>query len=179
MNLNFLTESNIYIYLFIFFGKIFEVTIATVRMVLINRGEKKKGSIVAFFEAVIWIFVTGTVLAGFKDDLIKVALYCVSFAIGNYLGSWLEAKLAIGLNTIQVITPDDQTGLELTKILREDGLGVTLIDSEGKQGKKKLLLVHLQRSRVPKTLKIIKEYAPGSVVTASDVRSLRGGFIKK
>ncbi|NLZ72762.1 MAG: hypothetical protein GX905_02945, partial [Bacteroidales bacterium] len=70
--MDFLQEGGFLVYLFIFVGKILEVTVSTVRVVLINRGEKEKGAIIAFFEILLWLFITGTVLAGFQDDIIRV-----------------------------------------------------------------------------------------------------------
>lgn len=60
--LKFLQSDSIWIYFIIFFGKITEVTFATLRIVLINRGERVKGSLVALIEVFLWIYVTGTVL---------------------------------------------------------------------------------------------------------------------
>jgi uncharacterized protein YebE (UPF0316 family) len=53
--MNFLTESSVWIYFFIFFGKILEVAVSTVRLVLINRGERVKGSVLAFFDILLWV----------------------------------------------------------------------------------------------------------------------------
>ena len=95
--MDFLAESSIWIYLFIFFGKILEVAVSTVRLVLINRGERVKGSILAFFDILLWVLITGTVLVGFQKDWIRLLIFAAAFAIGNYLGSWIEDKLAPGM----------------------------------------------------------------------------------
>ena len=94
---DFLTKPSVWMYLFIFFGKIVEVAVATVRIVLINRGERVKGSITAFFEVSLWLVVTGTVLAGFQEDILRCVIFALAFALGNYAGSWIESKLAFGL----------------------------------------------------------------------------------
>ena len=80
--MDFLMENNIWVYLFIFFGKILEVSVSTVRLVLINRGERTKGSILAFFDILLWVLITGTVLAGFQNDWIRLVIFAAAFAIG-------------------------------------------------------------------------------------------------
>jgi hypothetical protein len=92
----FLTHPSVWVYLLIFFGKILEVTIATVRMVLINRGERVKGSIVAFFEISLWLFITGTVLSGFTErlDILRLLVFGVAFSLGTTLApGWRASSL--------------------------------------------------------------------------------------
>lgn len=71
----FLLGTGIWVYIVIFVGKIIEVTCATIRMVLINRGEKTMGSVVAFFEIVLWIYIASAVIIGIKDDVFKALAY--------------------------------------------------------------------------------------------------------
>lgn len=177
--MEFLQHPSIWLYLFIFFGKILEVSVSTVRMVLINRGERLKGSITGFFEVSLWIVVTGTVLVGFQEDLLRCLIFAIAFAIGNYVGSWLEGKLAFGLSSIQVIINKDEAADGLVQELRDSGFGVTIMEGEGKAGTREILLLHLKRKRIPAAMALIKARLNSAVVTVNDVRVINGGFIKK
>jgi len=177
--MDFLAKGSIGLYLFIFFGKILEVTVSTVRVVLINRGEKEKGAIIAFFEILLWLFITGTVLAGFQEDIIRVIVFALAFAIGNYLGSWLEGKLAFGLCSIQVIVSNNDQSRELIDILRANDFAVTLLRGQGKDGERDLMLLHLLRKRIPKAVEIVKSHLGNAVIIVNDVKTLHGGYIKK
>ena len=143
--MDFLSQPSIWVYLFIFFGKVIEVSVSTVRIVLINRGERMKGSIIAFFEVSLWLLITGTVLVGFKEDIIRCFVFALAFAIGNYIGSWLEGRLAFGLCSIQVIVSKDDVAQDLAKDLRSNDFAVTVLEGEGKSGKRELLVLHLKR----------------------------------
>ena len=177
--MEFLYKSNIGIYLFIFFGKILEVTISTIRIVLINRGERLKGMFLAFFEILLWLFVTGTVLAGFQQDIIRCFIFALAFASGNYLGSWLEDKLAFGLCSIQVIVPQSDKSQELAIKLREQNFALTTIEGKGKDGERELMFLHIKRKRIRQAVEIIKENLENAVIVVNDVKVLHGGFIKK
>lgn len=177
--MDFFTTPSIWLYLFVFFGKIIEVTVATVRIVLINRGERLMGSIIAVFEVSIWLVVTGTVLADFQHDLMKCLVFALAFACGNYLGSWLEAKLAFGLGSIQIIAPDNDGTNRLIDELRDNDFAVTVVEGEGKDGKREILILHLKRKRIPAALKVVKQRLGDAVVTVNDVRVVNGGYIKK
>jgi len=177
--MGFLHNTGIWIYFIIFFGKILEVTVATVRVVLINRGEKKIGSFIAFFEILIWLFVTGTVLEGFQEDILRVVVFAVAFAIGNYLGSWMENKLAFGLSSIQVIVPNNEQSHKLLDDLRQSEFAVTIIKGQGKDGERDLMVLHLLRKRIPEALEIIHSHLENAVIIINDVKTLKGGYIKK
>ena len=178
---DFLAQPSVWVYLLIFFGKILEVTIATLRMVLINRGERVKGSIVAFFEISLWLFITGTVLSGFTEqlDIIRLLVFGAAFSLGNYFGSWLEGKLAFGLSSIQVIVPCDGACSTLVDELRDSGFAVTVLEGQGKDGAREVLILHLKRKRIPAAIAIVKTRLDNAMITVNDVRVANGGFIKK
>ncbi len=177
--MSFLNEGSLGLYLFIFFGKIIEVAVSTVRLVLINRGERLKGSVIAFFEIILWLIVTGTVLSGFQDDLMRCVVFAVAFAIGNYAGSWLEDKLAFGVCSVQVIVPECEESHKLTAKLRENNFAVTVVAGCGKDGVRELLILHVKRKRIPQAVDIIKAQNKNAVIVVSDTKTIRGGFIKK
>ncbi len=175
--MEFLVSNSVWVYFIIFFGKITEVTFATLRIVLINRGERTKGSIVALIEVLLWIFITGTVIVGFQNAPLKAVVFSIAFALGTYLGSWLESKLAVGLSTIKIITSEDPTALLQT--LRNSNLAVTVLAAEGKDGHRNVLEIYLKRARINATVKLINSCIENSVITLTDVKVLKGGYIRK
>ena len=97
----------ILIYLAIFTAKLVEVALATIRNVLINRGEKLFGALIGFVEVMIWIIVVSTVLATLTEDPLRVLVYCLAFSCGNYVGVIIEGKLALGTACIQVMIAEE------------------------------------------------------------------------
>jgi len=177
--MDFLTGDSIGLYFVIFFGKIAEVTVATLRIVLINRGERTKAAFIAFVEILLWITITGTVLAGFQSNFLKIIVFAFAFALGNWIGSWLENTIALGLSTIQLIINDFSILQHLLDELRANNVAVTVLDGEGRNGSNKVLLIHLRRKRITQIVRLVNKIAPYSMITASDVKVLHGGFIKK
>ena len=177
--MGFLQQSSIWVYLFIFFGKIIEVSVSTVRMVLINRGERLKGALIAVIEILLWLFITGTVLTGFQSDPWKIVVFAAAYALGNYLGSWWEDKLAFGLSSVQVITPDNEQSGHLVGLLRETGFAVTTIKGKGKDGQRELMLLHIKRKRIPEAVGLIRQEMDNAVIVVNDSKVIHGGFIRK
>lgn len=177
--MDFLAISGFWAYFFIFFGKICEVTIGTLRNVLINRGERVKGAIFAFIEILLWITITGTVLTGFQEDILRVLVFAIAFSLGNYMGSLLEEKLAFGLSSLQVIVPEGNISQELVKDLRSHNFAVTIVKGEGKDGNRNLLYLHIKRKKIPFAISIIHSYVENAVIIVNDVKVARGGYIMK
>ncbi len=57
-------------------------------------------SLLAVIEIIIWLIVTSTVLNGFQTDPIRIVFYAAAFGMGNFIGSWLDEKLAFGLSLV-------------------------------------------------------------------------------
>jgi uncharacterized protein YebE (UPF0316 family) len=177
--MDFLKDAGAWIYVVIFFGKILEVTVSTLRVVLINRGERLKGSFIALFDIIIWLFITGTVLEGFKEDPLRMLVFAFAFAIGNYLGSWLEDKLAFGLSSVQVIVPESDASRILAESLRNHHFAVTMLKGTGKDGNREILLLHLKRKRIAEAVELVNSEFKEAVIVVSDSKVVSGGYIAK
>ena len=171
--------STIWVYLFIFFGKILEVSFGTLRIVLISRGERTVGALIAVIEITLWLVIASSVLTGFKDDFLKGIVYAVAFACGNYIGSWLDELLAFGLSSMQVVLPDLASAKEAEACLREKGFGMTTIDVHGRDNDRSMLIMTMQRKRLPEALAILEKQCNGAVVTVTDIKTQRGGYLER
>lgn len=161
--------------LLIFFAKITEVALTTIRTVYITKGEKLYGSLIGFVEVIIWLNVVGVVLVNIQENPAKMIVYALGFSCGNYVGCIIEEKLAVGLLTINTIT-SGADGEKLAEILREKNIGVTIINAEGINEDKKMLIIHVKRKRKQEVIKIIANTKINAVTTINDVRTVYGGY---
>lgn len=86
------------IYLSIFVFKIIEDALATLRLIVVSNGKKVLGAFLQFICTTIWVLLTGTVLVNFTEDYFKIVAFALGAFIGSYMGSFIEEKLAIGIN---------------------------------------------------------------------------------
>lgn len=93
-------------YLLIFFARVCDVTLSTVRMILVVRGKRYPAAAIGLVEASIYITALGRVMRNI-DDPLKVLAYGLGFASGTLLGSWVEERLALGHVTLEVIPPEE------------------------------------------------------------------------
>ncbi len=164
----------IILYIIIFVVKIIEVGMATVRIVLITKGEKFKGSVIGFVEVIIWVVLTATVLVDVTNDPMKVVVYALAFAFGNYFGSITENKLAIGTVKIEAIV-NKLAGKKISIALRELGYGVTATDAYGKDNRKEIIFMHVPRKQMHTAIKHLRQFQEDVMITVNDIRPVYGG----
>lgn len=160
-------------YLLIFFARVLDISLATIRMIMVVRGKRIQAALIGFMEALIFVVVFSRVL-NHMDDPINVLMFASGFATGNYVGMWVEEKMALGNIIVQAITPTHYQ--DLTESLRAEGFGVTIVQGYGIKGINNLLNITLQRKRMNKLMRIIDDYDKQIFVTVTDARAIRGGY---
>ncbi len=118
--------------LIVFFARICDVSIGTVRTIVTVQGRTMIAFVLAVFEIIIWIGVASTVISQVKDQSILIIFYALGYATGNVLGIKLEGKLAFGLTILRIICREKADAI--TSKLRELGQPVTKFTGEGMKG---------------------------------------------
>lgn len=162
-------------YVVIFLAKIVEVSLQTIRVVLITRGERLIGAIIGFFEVVIWIVIVGNVISDITADPFKAVVYAFGFAFGNYVGSLIEEKLGIGMSEVQAIVLKEH-GASLAEAVRESGFAVTVVEGQGKNFPRNILFMYIRRKRVSELVEVIQSNQSNAVITISEAKPVYGGF---
>jgi len=163
-------------YLFIFGARIMDVSLATIRMLMVVQGRRKYAAIIGFFEVIIYIVALGKVVNGLSNPGNLLA-YALGFASGNYIGSYIEEKIALGNLTAQVILNDNDQSI--VDELRENGFGVTVIEGQGKEGPKNLLTIMLKRKDLSKLHNLLAAHDKGVFITVSTTKLISGGYLSK
>lgn len=154
--------------LLIFCARICDVSIGTVRYILISRGFKQIAPIFGFFEVIIWLLAIGQVMGNITNPICYIA-YGGGFAAGTYIGMVIEERLKLGLSIIRLITA--RPAHEFVTRLRHLGYGVTNIPAYGSHGEVTLIFLVVKRARIPHLIQLIREFNPDSFFTIEDVRS--------
>lgn len=162
----------------IFFSKVIEVTISTVRTILMNKGYRKLSSILSLFEILLWVFIASTVINGIQEQPLKGVVYALGFATGIYCGSLVENRLAFGKVMLQVIV-SQKISAEVIQTLRDQGYGVTHMNAMGKDSEKTILMIMINRRSKEKVVSMIYAIDQKAVIFSNDSTALKGGYIQK
>lgn len=176
--IGFLTSVKWWILLFIFCAKLLEVSISTVRVILVQRGFRKLGALLSFFEVLIWVFVAANVIDDVSTYPLKGIIYALGFAAGVALGSFLEGKLAFGKVLLQVIVPP--TSVEpIGALIHSRKIGMTAIKGKGFNSDRMILMIFVERNQAPEIIEQIKALDAQAMVGVSDVSNVHGGFLPR
>lgn len=159
----------------IFMARVSDVSIGTLRIILISRGNRFIAPLLGFAEVLIWLLAITQIMKNLNNVASYVA-YGSGFAFGNYVGIWLEGKLAIGLQAIRIITHNQLHSLPM--ILRDEGFAVTTVKAMGSKGPVNIIFTVVNRKYVKQVLDITRVLEPKAFVTIEDVRSSFAGFFK-
>ncbi|MDN7023546.1 DUF2179 domain-containing protein [Methanoculleus sp. FWC-SCC1] len=156
----------------IFFARICDVTVGTMRIIFISRGMKLIAPVLGFIEVFIWIVAIGQIFQDVTNPVNYFA-YAGGFAAGNYIGMVIEERLAMGLTLVRIITQRDATNL--ISHLRGSGYGVTVIDAQGKIGPGKIIFTVIKRKNIPAVVDAVHQYNPKAFYSIEDVRNAYEG----
>jgi uncharacterized protein YebE (UPF0316 family) len=171
--------------IFIFFARIMDVTLGTLRIISLSRGWKQLAPLLGFVEVFIWVVAISQLVRNLTHFSSYLA-YAAGFAAGNYIGMWIEEKMALGTFTVRIFAVYE--GEELSKRLAEAGFGVTVLDGRGAGGPVKVLFTIIHRRELEQVEEIIHAVNPKMFYSVEEVRAANQGvfhpnrrrqFIKK
>ena len=173
---NFLTSVHPLELAIILFSKIIEVSISTLRIILISKGYRREGTMLSFVEVLLWTFIASRVITGIATAPIKGIVYSIGFSIGVYIGSRIEAFIAMGRVLIQTIVSEENS-IPITKSLRDKGYAVTTMDAKGRDSQKAVLLIFANRKGKEEIIGEIQQLDKNAMIITNDVSTLHGGTI--
>lgn len=173
---DFFTSTPLVELLLIMVLKAIEVSMGTLRHILVNKGYRKQGASIAFFEIILWVFIASRVITGFGDAPIKGIFYSGGYAMGVFIGSLIENKLAFGKILIQTISCEEKASL-IADTLRGMGYGVTTVPAMGKDDKRVLLMVFTNRRGKEIIIDSIHQIDNEAMIVTNEVTTLQGGYV--
>jgi len=150
----------------VFFMRVIDVSINTVRIVVVMRGQIRLAALLGFFESLSWITAASLVFANLGNPVRAVA-FAAGFATGVLVGGFVERRLAMGTAFVRVVAPLDTD--QVAPRLREEGFPVTVINAEGRDGEVRLSFMVIPRKRINQALATVHEINPEAFVTVEEV----------
>jgi len=157
----------------IFFLRVGDMTLDTIRLLFVVRGKKGLAWALGFFQALIFVIAISSVLENLENPL-NILAYAAGFATGNVVGMWIEEKLAIGYTQFTIIS--STRGAAIAEQIRAAGFAVTELSARGRDGTVNVLQVNIRRKETSNLETIVLEADPEAFVTVEEVRPVRRGF---
>lgn len=160
----------------IFFVRILDVSLGTVRTIMTVKNKNLIASVIGFVEITVWFLVVKEALNTDNNSIFIVFSYALGFSTGTYIGGLISNRYIKGYMSVQVISDKYD---KLVSVLRENGFGVSTINIKGKDTDKVMLLIQINSSSLDKLKSIINKCDSKAFVIINETKYVQNGFIKR
>ena len=160
----------------IFFGRVIDVTLGTLRVIFVSKGAKNIAPFVGFFEVLIWIIIISQIFAR-ANDWIAYLSFAAGYATGSYVGIMIEKRIAYGVVLCRIYTQKD--GMELVQKLNKMNFGATKIHGEGSVHQVSIIESVINRNQMEPLERLLIGFDPNIFYVVEDVRTRQNGIFAK
>ncbi|MFD1926649.1 DUF2179 domain-containing protein [Sporosarcina siberiensis] len=152
------------------------VSLFTLRVILVIKGYRVVASFLSMAE--VFVYLMGlTIVLDNLDNPVNIAAYCLGWGMGVFLGSKIEARLALGYIVFDVVV--DSLEIEIPMKIREQGYGVTSWVADGKDGQRLVIKILAKRNYEKKLRDLVISLSPKAFIISYEPNKMNGGFLLK
>lgn len=161
----------------IFFARILDVSLGTLRTVITVKGKSLYASLVGFIEIFVWFLIVKEALNTNETSIWIAVAYSLGFATGTFIGGILSQKLITGNLSVQIIT--NKAYPDMVNTLRNEGYGVTVMDVEGKntEEEKYMLFIEINNKSLNHLQHLVKKIDNDAFIVVNETKYVQNGFI--
>jgi uncharacterized protein YebE (UPF0316 family) len=160
--------------LLIFGLRLIDVSLGTVRLIMISRGRRKIAPLLGFVEVTIWVVAISQVITNL-DNIFNILGYSGGFAVGTLVGMWIEDKLALGHVEISIFSTT--RGRKIVRKLRQADYGVTELTGNGRTGVVNFITTIVPRRDVKNIFQLVNRIDPKSFIAVDDMKAVKQGYM--
>ena len=140
------------------------------------KGERRLATGLAFIECLIWGFVVSSVITSLSSNIWLLLSYCVGYATGLYVGSFIEAKIALGTSNVSMVV-SEQYLEKVEEHLKNHNQGYSVFPGRGSQGVVYRVEATMARKDVKGAIKKIQQVCDNNVfLVSSEISKFTGGY---
>ena len=159
----------------IFFGRIIDVSLGTIRINFIIKRKKLFAAAIGFFEVTIFVAVIARVIQDLSSNIYGILAYGAGFAVGTFIGVTISDRLSKDLISTNVISKNKS--LEIEDFLRKEGFGATSYNGYGREGDVKIINIVCRQKHYSRLNKILSTIDPDSFITSHTLENQKGGYL--
>lgn len=156
----------------VFLARMIDVSIGSVRTILLVKGKNIISMILAFIEILIWYFVAREILTSRDTSLYLVFSYAGGYAFGTYVGGLINKYFVRGNLTAFVVTSIKNKSM--VDKLKKVKYGVSVLSYEDG---KMVLLIELAKKNLNKLKSTIKEIDDSAFLVVNESMHVENGFM--
>jgi uncharacterized protein YebE (UPF0316 family) len=151
--------------------RICDVSIGTMRTILVVQGKKYYAGFFGMIEVLIWVFAIRYIFQNL-DYIPNLFGYAIGFGLGNILGITIEQRIGFGYVQLNVISRYSTD--KIVDTLRIKKYGVTILPGEGGSGGVAIIVLITARKNQRKVIDIIESIDNKAFITVQHSLPYRG-----
>lgn len=163
----------LFICLEVFFARMLDVSIGSVRTILLVKGKNKIACALAFIEILIWFYVAKETLTSSDTNILVILSYAGGYAFGTYVGGIINKFFVRGNLTAFVVTKDSNK--HMIDELKELDYGVSTISN---LDKKIVLLIEFKKRNLNKLKNAIYKIDKNAFLVVNESLHVENGYLK-
>lgn len=162
----------------IFFARIADVTLGTIRSILTVKGKNVAASIIGFCEVIVWFMVVKEALNTDINSIFIPIAYAGGFASGTYIGGFLSDKVISGNLGVQIVT--SYKDKKIIETIRKHGYGVSVIEvnKHEEDELKYMLFIEINKKQLEELKKLVKSLDEKSFIVVNETKYVQNGYFK-
>lgn len=153
----------------IFFARILDVSLNTVRTTFVIKGRTFIVALIAFIEITIWLLVARTAI-NVELNLWIVLSYSGGYTMGTILGTTFINKFVKTNMELIVIS----TKIKNTKKIKDKNFGVSILN---KDKNKTILLIETNKKRLDELTTLLKKLDNEAFITVKETKTIINGYM--
>lgn len=162
----------------IFFARIIDVSLGTIRTVFTVRGKTVLAGIIAFVEVFIWFVIVKEAMNTELKSLWIIISYAGGYSTGTIIGTYISKRFINSLITIEIFSANITK--ENIDLLRKNGYGVSVVETKYNydDNNKNILFITLNSKNLNKLKNIITNMDEKVFMVINESKVVYNGFIK-
>ena len=162
----------------IFFARILDVSLGTVRTMFTVKGKSTVASLIGFVEIMVWFLAVRTAFNSDEAGLLMAFFYAGGYATGTLVGSKIAEKVIRGTVSVQVVTSSRDDNV--TDAIRNAGYAITVVNVNGSEfgGEKYMYFAEVNTNSLTDFKTLIYTLDPKCFVTVQETKYAYNGLIK-
>lgn len=153
----------------IFFARILDVSLNTIRTTFVIKGKTFIVALIAFIEITIWLLVARTAI-NVELNLWIVISYSGGYTMGTILGTTFINKFVKTNMELIVIS----TKIKNTKKIKDKNFGVSILN---KDKNKTILLIETNKKRLDELTTLLKKLDNEAFITIKETKTIINGYM--
>jgi uncharacterized protein YebE (UPF0316 family) len=159
--------------LIIFLMRSTDLSLSTLRMLMVTRGRRGASWLLAFAQSLFYLVGITGVISNLSNP-INLLAFAAGFASGNVIGILIENRLAPGHSHLRIFSIG--YGAAILDQLHQAEIGATDMAAGGRDGTVDQIYCFVPRRKARATVRMILQIDPSAFISAVPVRRIDGGW---